>query len=169
MPVGTLSGASQDLQIERLLAAAREVMSEVPYCWVVTASGGGGANARAVKAFPNAPGEDVWARWFLTNRVGRKATEIRDTGRATLAYQQSSGDAYVALVGRAAIVDDDQEVERRLKEVYDPEGTLAGQLVAVRVTGERLELHLRGVTAEPWGRGRTWLDRLPDGSWRLVD
>jgi general stress protein 26 len=170
MPVETLSRATtQDPQLERLLAAAREVISEVPYCWVVTASGHGGANARAVKAFPNAPDEDVWTRWFLTNRAGRKATEIGDTGRATLAYQHRSGEAYVALVGRAEIIDDDQEVERRLKDVYDPEGTLAGKLVAVRVTGERLELHLRGVTAEPWGHGRTWLGRMPDGSWHLVD
>jgi general stress protein 26 len=101
--------------------------------------------------------------------VGRKATEIRESGRVTLAYQHQSGDAYVALAGPAEIIDDDQEVERRLKEVYDPEGTLAGKLVAARVTGKRLELHLRGVTAEPWGRGRTWLDRMPDGSWRLVE
>lgn len=169
MPVETLSRTTTDPQVERLLAVARQTMAEVPYCWVVTAAGNGGAHARAVKAFPNEAGEDVWTRWFLTNRIGRKATEIKKNGQVTLAYQHHSGEAYVALAGHAEIIDEPGAVETRLKEVYDPDGSLAGKLVAVRVTGERLELHLRGVTPEPWGRGRTWLDRMPEGSWRLVD
>lgn len=169
MSVETMSRVTSESQAERLLAAARRTIDEVPYCWVVTAVGDGGAHARAVKAFPNDEREDVWTRWFLTDRMGRKTTEIRQSGRVTLAYQHQSGEAYVALAGQAEIIDEPAAVESRLKEVYDPNGLLAGRLVAVRVTGERLELHLRGVTAEPWGHGRTWLDRLPDGSWRLVE
>jgi len=169
MAIETLSRTTDDPQVERLLDAARRTINAVPYCWVVTAAGDGTAHARAVKAFPNDQGEDVWTRWFLTNRIGRKATEVRQSGRVTLAYQHQSGEAYVALAGRAEIIDEPEAVESRLKEVYDPDGSLAGRLVAVRVTGERLELHLRGVTAEPWGHGRTWLDRRPDGNWRLVE
>jgi general stress protein 26 len=161
--------ATTDAEIERLIAAARDTISEVPYCWVVTAAGGGGANARAVKAFPNEAGEDPWTRWFLTNRIGRKATEISRTGRVTLAYQHQSGNAYVALAGPAEVIDEPAVVESRLRQVYDPEATLAGKLVAVRVTGNHLELHIRGVTAEPWGHGRTLLDRQPDGSWQIAD
>ena len=167
MPAETLCQRGRDALVKRLLAAARDAISEVPYCWVVTATGDGGANARAVKAFPNDEGEDFWTRWFLTNRAGRKATEISRTGRVTLAYQHPSGNAYVALAGPAELIDEPTVVESRLRQVYDPEGALAGKLVAVRVTGNHLELHIRGVTAEPWGHGRTLLDRTPDGSWRL--
>jgi general stress protein 26 len=169
MPVESQNRTTQDAAVERLLAAAREVIAEVPYCWVVTAAAQGGANARAVKAFANDAGEDAWTRWFLTSRIGRKTGEIRRSGRVTLAYQHASGKAYVALAGRAEIIDEPNEVESRLQVVYDPEGALAGKLVAVRVTGDRLELHVRGITAEPWGHGRTWLDRMPDGSWRLAE
>jgi general stress protein 26 len=169
MPVEAVSHATHDSVVEKLLAAARDTIAEVPYCWVVTAAGDGGANARAVKAFPNEDGEDFWTRWFLTNRIGRKATEIRRAGRVTLAYQHASGNAYVALAGRTELIDDPEAVETRLRLVYDPEGTLAGKLIAVRVAADHLELHVRGVTAEPWGRGRTFLDRAPDGSWRLAD
>lgn len=169
MPVETLSRTTNDPQIERLLAAARDTIDAVPYSWVVTAAADGDAHARAVKVFPNEEHEDVWTRWFLTNRIGRKASEIRKTGRVTLAFQHRSGNAYVALAGPAEIIDEPDAVESRLREVDDPDGSLAGKLVAVRVSGERLELHLRGVTAEPWGHSRTWLDRLPGGSWRLVD
>ena len=167
MPTETLCQGEHDALVKRLLAAARDAISEVPYCWVVTAAGDGGANARAVKAFPNDEGEDLWTRWFLTNRAGRKATEISRAGRVTLAYQHQSGNAYVALAGPAEVIDEPHVVETRLRQVYDPEGALAGKLVAVRVTGHHLELHIRGVTAEPWGHGRTLLDRAPDGSWRL--
>src|SRR5712671_935021 len=115
---------TQPQQIERLLAAARETIAEVPFCWVVTAAGDGGANARLVKAQPGGAGEDFWTRWFLTPRIGRKAAEIRATGRVTLAYQHDSGEAYVALAGPAELVDDREEVNGRFRgSAYDdPEG-----------------------------------------------
>jgi general stress protein 26 len=96
--------------------------------------------------------------------------EIRRTGRVTLAYQHNSGNAYVALAGRAELIDARPEVESRFRgSTYDdPDGKLAASLIAVRVTADHLELHVRGVTTEPWGRGRTLLDRHPDGSWRLA-
>jgi general stress protein 26 len=167
MSTETSRHGEHDALVKRLLAATSDAISKVPYCWVVTAAGDGGANARAVKAFPNEEGDDVWTRWFLTNRGGRKATEISRAGRVTLAYQHPSGNAYVALAGPAEVIDEPQAVETRLRQVYDPEGALAGRLVAARVRGNHLELHIRGVTAEPWGHGRTLLDRAPDGSWRL--
>ena len=115
-----------------------------------------------------AGGADPWTRWFLAKPGSRKAAEIRRAGRATLAYQHGSGDAYVALCGRAELLDDRSEVEARLRPVDDPDGSAAARLVAVRVTADRVEVHVRGVTAEPWGRNRTLLERDGDGAWRLV-
>ena len=87
MPSPALSDVPQlQLQIERLLAAARDTIAGVPYFWVVTSAMGDGANARIVQAQPNRDGEDFWTRWFLTPRIGRKAAEIRRVGRVTLAY-----------------------------------------------------------------------------------
>jgi general stress protein 26 len=162
---------TQRQQIERLLAAARDTIAAVPFCWVVTAAEDGGAHARVVKAQPSAAGEDLWTRWFLTPRIGRKAAEIRQAGRLTLAYQHDSGNAYVALAGLAELIDDRAAVESRFRgSAYDdPEGVVAASLIAVRVAADHLELHVRGITAEPWGRGRTLLDRGPDGSWRFAE
>ncbi len=86
MPETALRHATPEAEIERLLAAARDTIAEVPFCWVVTANDDGGANARVVKAQPSGVGEDFWTRWFLTPRIGRKSLEIRRTGRVTLAY-----------------------------------------------------------------------------------
>jgi hypothetical protein len=74
------------------------------------------------------------------------------------------------LAGPAELVDDRDEVNScfRGSQFDDREGKVGSGLIAVRVTAERMELHVRGVTAEPWGRGRTTLEREPDGSWRLL-
>jgi general stress protein 26 len=163
MPSPARKDAQQERQVERLLAAARETIATVPFCWVMTVAEDGGANARVVQAPPTRDGEDFWTRWFLTPRIGRKAAEIGRMGRVTLAYQHASGNAYVALSGRAELIDDRAEVESRCSD-----RALADRLIAVKVTADHLELHVRGVTAEPWGHGRTLLDRSPDGSWRLA-
>jgi general stress protein 26 len=157
-------------RVERLLAAARDTIAAVPFCWVVTPAENGGANARIVKAQPSAAREDFWTRWFLTPRSGRKSAEIGKAGRVTLAYQHSSGDAYVALAGPAELIDDRAEVESRFRgSTYDdPAGVVAASLIAVRVTVDHLELHVRDVTPEPWGRGRTLLGRDPQGVWWLL-
>ncbi len=143
--------AQEQHHVERLLEAARQTIAAVRYCWVVTSAGDGRANARVVKAFPSSDGEDLWTCWFLTMRTGRKSAEIRATGRVTLAYQHDSGNAYVTIAGRAEIIDEPSAVESRLQQVDDPGGTLQGKLVAVKCTAEHLELHVRGVTAEPVG------------------
>ena len=160
--------AEEQHHVERLLEAARQTIAEVRYCWAVTSVGDGRANARVVKAFPNGDREDLWTRWFLTMRTGRKSAEIRAAGRVTLAYQHDLGNAYVTLAGRADIIDEPFAVESRLQQVDDPGGTLQGKLVAVKCTADHLELHVRGVTAEPWDHGRTLLQRNWQGLWRLV-
>jgi general stress protein 26 len=170
MPDASFAESSPKAQLDRLLAAACNTIVEVPFLWVVTAAEDGIANARVVKAQGGRAGEDFWTRWFLTPRIGRKAAEIRRAGRVTLAYQQSSGEAYVALSGRAELIDDRAEVDTRFRgsPYDDPEGLVRSSLIAVRVVVNHLELHVRGVTAEPWGRGRTLLDRDAEGNWHLA-
>ena len=153
-----------------LLAAARDTIRDVPFFWVITGTGEGDANARVVNAQSGGEHEDFWVRWFLTPRTGRKAREIARSHRATLAYQHDSRNAYVTLIGPAELIDDRGEVSSRFRgsQFDDPEGRVAASLVGVRVVAERIELHVRGVTAEPWGRGRTTLERDPSGRWRLL-
>ena len=169
MPSQAQSATNWQDETERMLAAARRAIEELPFFWVVTAAADSGANARIVNAQPGRAGEDFWTRWFLTPPNGRKAAEIRRDGRATLAYQHPSGEAFVTLSGPADLIEDPAEVNSRFRgsRFDDPKGLVAAGLVAVRVIADRLELHIRGVTAEPWGRGRHSLDRHPDGSWTL--
>ena len=166
MPIVSSTDIANKSEVERLLAAARAAIAEVPYCWVVTSAQDGGAHARVVKAFPSENRESWWTRWFLTRRLARKTTEIRNAGRVTLAFQHHSGNAYISLAGPAELIETRSAVESRLQQVDDPTGALSGQLIAVKVDADQIEVHIRGVTAEPWGRGRTLLARSGDGVWR---
>ena len=168
MPIVSSTDIANKPEVEQLLAAARAVIAEVPYCWVVTCAQDGGAHARVVKAFPNENREPWWTRWFLTRKLARKTAEIRNTGRVTLAFQHHSGNAYVSLAGPAELIETRSAVESRLEQVDDPTGALTGQLIAVRVDADQIEIHIRGVTAEPWGHGRTLLARSGDDVWRLL-
>ena len=162
--------AEAEREVERLLAAARDTIRDVPFFWVITAAEGEGANARIVNAQPGDDGEEFWIRWFLTPQTGRKAREIGRSRRATLAYQNDLRTGYVTLIGSAELIDDREEVGKRFRgsQFNDPEGRVAASLIAVRVIAERIELHVRGVTAEPWGRGRTTLERDAGGGWHLL-
>ena len=157
--------------IERFLTAARETIAEVPFCWLATRASDGGTNARAVRSIAGAADDDAWTRRFLVRRGARKVAEIRAAPKVTLAYQHASGDAYVALGGRATLVEDNAEMRSLWPSAMDalfPPGFADANIIVVRVAVDRIEVHVRGVTREPFGHGRTLLERAGDGGWRFV-
>src|SRR5258707_8959021 len=95
-----------ETDILRFLTAARETIAAVPVCWLATRSLRGGTNARAVSSSAGPPGSDEWTRRFLVRRSSRKVAEMPAAPFVTLAFQHASGDRYVALGGRAAIIED---------------------------------------------------------------
>ncbi|MGD0433169.1 MAG: pyridoxamine 5'-phosphate oxidase family protein [Acetobacteraceae bacterium] len=158
-------------QIERFLAAARETVANVPHCWLATRSAEGGAHARAVKSSPGTAGDDEWTRRILVRRGSRKVAELRAAPLVTLAFQHASGDAYVALGGRATLVDDRTEMRGLWPSSMDarfPPGFADANMIVVRVEVHRIEVHVRGVTREPFGTGRTLLERDGAGGWRFI-
>lgn len=168
--MGLAASKSQPEQIERLLDAARRTIAVVRYCWVATSAPDGGANVRLVLPFAAGPSEDEWTRWFLCNRASRKAAELRQCSGVALAYQQDGGIAYVTLVGRAELVDDPAVVGRFWNPAWDsvlPDTTTAADMLAIRIEVERIEMHVRGVTQEPFGHTRTVIERAPGDAWRL--
>jgi general stress protein 26 len=158
-------------QIAQFLAAARETIAAVPHCWLATRSAEGGANARAVRSSAGAPEDDEWTRRFLVRRGSRKVAEMRAAPRVTLGYQHASGSAYVALGGEAILVEDRAEMRSLWPSQMDamfPPGFADANMIVVRVNVDRIELHVRGVTREPFGHGRTLIERNGTGVWRFV-
>jgi general stress protein 26 len=160
-----------ETQILQFLAAARETIAAVPVCWLATRSLEGGTNARAISSSAGPPGSDEWTRRFLVRRSSRKVAEMRAAPLVTLAFQHSSGDRYIALGGRAAIIDDVGVMRTMWSsdlDVHFPPGFADANMIVIQVDIDRIEVHVRGLTPEPFGAGRTLLERQPAGSWRFI-
>jgi general stress protein 26 len=156
--------------VDRLLAGARKVVADVRYCWLVSDDGAGGVNARPMGRVPPDADEDGWTIRFLADRRSRKVADIGRTSRVELIFQRGSDDAFVTLVGRAALQDDESEVRRRWKRAYEayfPGERDRANAVFVEVDVERMELWIRGVTPEPFGLQTTVLEQDAAGAWRL--
>ena len=156
-------------QIDRLLAVARETIGTVRHCWVATRAEEGGAHARAVQSFAGAAGSDEWTRRFLSRRSARKIAEIHRDPGITLAYRDDVGNVFVALVGRATPSEDKAEMRSLWQSSVRapfPEGFAETNMIVVNVEVDRIEIHARGVTAEPFGYGRTLIERVA-GGWRF--
>jgi general stress protein 26 len=158
-------------QIERLLSVARQTIAEVQLCWLTTRSLDGGTNARAVRVHAGAPGSDEWTRRVLVRRGSRKVGEIRAAPLVTLAFQHDSGDRYVALGGHAALLEDKTQMRSLWSSAMDPyfpDGFADANMIVLQVDVDRIEVHARGVTAEPFGTGRTLLQRKGADGWQFV-
>jgi general stress protein 26 len=158
-------------RVHQLLAAARETIGKARYCWAVTASENGGANARPMGRIPGRPGEDEWTVWFLTSGDSRKMAEIQRDPRITITYQQDSDSAYVTLAGTAALVADRSEIRNRWDprwNVYVSGGAEDPNAVFIRIEVDRIELWVRGVTPEPFGLRGSVLHRDSANRWSVV-
>ena len=89
----------------------------------------------------------------------------------TLAFQDPSGDRYIALGGRATIIEDVAEMRTMWPSELDahfPPGFADANMIVIRVDVDRIEVHVRGLTPAPFGHGRTLLERQTEGSWRFI-
>ena len=139
LPAGAQSTAASP-EREQLLKAAREIMAASRYCAVITVDAAGRPVARAIDAF--APDERMVV-WFATNPKTRKVQDLRRDPRVTLYYfdQRSPGLGYVTMYGRARLVDDEAEKQKRWKPEWAklwPDRHESYLLVEVRP--ERLEI-----------------------------
>jgi general stress protein 26 len=159
-----------DGEVSRLLAAAAKTIARVQYCWLVTEAETGGANARPMgRLMPDVDASD-WTFRFVTDSRSRKASDIRRAGKVGLIFQHDQDDAFAVLSGRTALIETATEVRRLWKNGYNayfPTEADRANASFVQVNVQRMELWIRGVTPEPFGRHTTVLERDDEGTWRL--
>lgn len=169
MSSNTEEGRNEDSP-ERLIEVARATVAEVKNCWLITNGLNGCPTPRVVAPIPGVPGERDWTMWILTSSGSRKIEEIKHDDRVTLGYQYDPDSAYVALLGRAAIIDDRAEISRRWKQSWNGVfATGANDLDAVflKVDIDRMELFsvVRKVTPQPFSKKSASLKRDGCGNW----
>ena len=136
----------------RLVAAAREIMGAQTYCALVTIDETGRPQVRTMNPFP--PEEDMTV-WFATNPRSRKVREIRRDPRVALYYaDHANAIGYVALQGKAVLVDDMQEILKRKRAYWDQAFPGLKNIVLIKVVPERIDVlnYAAGTAADP----ETW-------------
>ena len=137
------------------MAAARDVIEKAVYCTFITIGEDGQPQARIVD--PTVP-DAGFTIWIGTNPLTRKMSQIRRDARVTLSCFHGASSSYVTLMGRAALVADVAEKERRWKASWAPfypNGPRSGDFALIRLTPTRLEIvsDSRGMAAD----AKTWL------------
>ncbi len=123
---------------EQLIAAAREIMNAQQYCAFITVDKEGRAQVRTVNPFP--PDENMVV-WFATRDNTRKAQEVRDNPHVVMYYaDHSKATGYVALSGRAELVTDKAEIQKRHRAYWDQAFPGQKGLVLVKIVPEHLEV-----------------------------
>jgi general stress protein 26 len=121
-----------------LVAAARDIMTAQTYCALITLDSDGRPQARTMNPFP--PEEDMTV-WIATHANTRKAAEIRRDPRVTLYYaDHAQATGYVAMTGRATLVDDMKEILARRRAYWDQAFPGLKNLVLIKVVPELIDV-----------------------------
>jgi general stress protein 26 len=135
-----------------VVAAARDIMTAQTYCALITLDSTGRPQVRTMNPFP--PEEDMTV-WIATNANTRKAAEIRQDPRVTLYYaDHGKAIGYVAMTGRATLVDDMKEILKRRRAYWDDAFPGLKNLVLIKVVPEQIDVvnYKAGALNDP----RTW-------------
>jgi general stress protein 26 len=123
---------------DSMIIAEREIMGAQKYCALVTIYSSGRANIRTMNPFP--PEQDMTV-WMATNSRSRKVKEIRNNSKVVLYYaNHSQATGYVAITGRAELVDDMEEKMKRKRDYWPQAFPDWKYLVLIKVIPEKLEV-----------------------------
>jgi general stress protein 26 len=121
-----------------LIAAAREIMGAQTYCALVTLDESGAPQIRTMNPFPPDEGMNVW---MATNTRSLKVRQIRRDPRVVVYYSNhAQAIGYVALHGRAELVDDMKEILKRKRAYWDQAFPGLKNLVLIKVVPERIDV-----------------------------
>jgi len=133
----------------KVLAAARELMGAQQYCALITIDAAGRPQIRTMNPFP--PDEQMVV-WMATNINSRKVQEIRKDPRVSLYYaDHAKATGYVAITGKAVLVEDMKEVLARKRAYWDSAFPALKNIVLIKVVPERIDVvnYKHGLTGEP--------------------
>ena len=149
----------------------RRAMTGARCSWLVTATADGGVDARPMGRLELEEGDDPWLIRYITDKRSHKAADMKRAGKVAVIFEVPADDAYVTLLGRAAVKDSAADVQRLWKAAYDaffPSETDKANAIFVEITADRLELWIKGVTPEPFAAYTTVLERNAGGDWRIA-
>lgn len=136
----------------KLILAAKDILSAANTCTLITLDREGRPRARIMDPFLP---EDDMTVWFGTNRQSRKVDQIKNDPRVTLFYQTTDGSGYVMIHGKAELIDDPLEKEKRWKdgwEAFYPDKSKGYLLIRVSPLWMEVVSYAHGILGDP----ETW-------------
>ncbi len=123
---------------DSLIVAAREIMGQQKYCALITMDSAGLPDIRTMNPFPP---EDDMTVWMATNSRSRKAADIRRNPSVSLYYaNHASAAGYVTIRGKAYLVSDTKEIQKRYRAYWDQAFPDKKYLLLVKIVPEKLEV-----------------------------
>ena len=141
-----------DATKEKLIIAAREIINASRTCALITLDDESVPMVRIMDPFPP---ESDFTVWFGTKAESRKVNQIQNNPEVSLYYQDSDASGYVVIHGKAQIIDDQKEKQKRWKDAWEEfypnnrEG-----YVLIKVSPEWMEIlsYTRSIIGDP----KTW-------------
>lgn len=145
---GQEANASKTVETN-LKSAARQIMDRAVTCTLITLDKQGRPRARVMDPFK--PEED-FTIWLGTNPKSRKVKHIKNDSRVTLCYVDKSNPGYVTIYGKAQLVDDQLEKDRRFKEAWEtfyPDNKESFLLIRVNPEWMEVVSETQGIVGDP--------------------
>jgi general stress protein 26 len=128
----------REVSRDSLLIYARTIVDSAQCRALVTVDEEGNPRVREMSPFPP---DDDWIIWLGTFPTSRKANQIKNKPNVVVFYYDSDGYSYVAVSGKAQLVNDPNLKEKYWKEgwkrFYPDRDT---QYILIKVVPERLEV-----------------------------
>ncbi len=136
---------------DTIIFAARSIIESAKYCTLITVDSSGEAHARMMEVFP---WEDDFTIWFGTNRKSRKVVELKNNPNVTIYYADIDASGYVSVIGKAEMVDNENEISRLWKKEWENFFTDKRDFILIKVIPEKMEIisYKHGVN----GDKKTW-------------
>lgn len=123
---------------DTIITAAREIIATQKYCALITIDSTGKPDVRTMNPFQ--PEEDM-SVWMATNSRSKKVQEIKNNQHVTLYFSDhTNAIGYVAINGRAVLVDDMQEKMKRKRAYWDKSFPDFKYLMLIKVIPEKIEV-----------------------------
>jgi general stress protein 26 len=135
-----------------ILNAAREIIDNSGKCALITQDEKGMPQVRTMDPFSP---EGDFTVWLATNPNSRKVKQIRSNPSVTLHYQDKDENGYVTIHGKAVLVNDQKEKDKRWKEEWKTYYTnRSDAYLLIKVIPDYLEVinYKRGIN----GDSKTW-------------
>lgn len=140
--------APNSLKKEKLIVAAREIIKDAGTCALITLDTETNPMVRIMDPFQP---ESDFTVWFGTKSGSRKVNHIENNPTVTLYYQDRDGSGYVVIHGKAKIITDKREKEKRWKVEWEAFYPNKEEYILIKVSPEWMEIisYTRGIVGDP--------------------